>query len=868
MRNTPPKLALRFFRWFCHPDYVEDIEGDLLERFESNTQEYGTQKARQKMNWEVLRLFRPGIIKPLSQNNSIIHPAMIRHNLLISFRSFQRDKGSFLINLIGLSTGLACAFFIYLWVQDEYQIDAFHEKGDELHQALINHTFSSGVIQTWEQCPALLGPALEESLPEIQGYVMYSTQEESPEGIWVHKEKHLVASGLFASEQFFQLFSFPLIEGDKSKVLEGKKNIVISRELANKFFGAPQKAMGKALEWENAAMGGPYTITGVFEDLSAHSTQRFDFVIPLAVFLDANAWAQQWNGSSVKTYVRIPQGVSLTQLNEKLIPFFTQRSGPEFAENNQLFFQTYSSRYLHNRYEEGKLSGGRITYVRLFSAIGFFILLIASINFMNLSTAKASNRIKQIGVKKTLGAPRKALIGQFLGESLLYSLLSAVAALLLVAVFLPQVNLITGKDLGLELDGNRLRAIAIIVAVTGLLAGSYPALFLSGIKPISLFKGNSYFTHGGYSIRKSLVVLQFTLSLLFIVGVLVINRQMEFTMNKNLGYDRDNVLYFQRHRLSSYDLDVFLHQIRSIPGVLNATNLHGGSVVNNQNKGSGFSWSGEPREEKVSFLRPQIGYDFFETLGLEILEGRTFLKEYGDESDKLIVNEAAAEIMGRENLIGKKIRDGDFEKEIVGICKNFHIQSLHEEMKPCVMRFSPTGYNVMVKVQSGREKATIDQLEKVYKEFHPAHAFEFSFLDEEYQKLYEAELKVASLAKYFSFLAIIISCLGLLGLATFAAEQRQKEIGIRKVLGANVAELVQMLSWDFTRMVLTAILVGIPISYLLAYYWLSGFAYKISLSPSFFLIASVAILLISWLTVGTQTLRAARVNPVECLKDE
>ena len=866
MYPQPPKYARQFLRWFCREDYLEEIEGDLIEIFDQQAGQYA-RKARWKFRWQVLRHLRPDFIKTF-ENPHIIHTAMLKHNLLITYRSFLRNKRSFLINLVGLSTGLACALLIYLWVQDERKMDGFHENDKQLYQVRTNFRLRNGNFTTGEVTPALLGNTLLE-LPEVASVALMSSEEEHPRGIFEFEDEKVAVKGIYASNNFFDLFSYVLLAGDTEQVLSEKSHIVISEGMAYRLFGSVDKATGKLLRWQTPFRGQPevYIVAGVFENLPSHSTESFDFVLHLDVFLDANEWAKEWNGSSVETFALLNKGADISKLNDQFAAFLPTKSQDPSLAKTTLFFQQYSQKYLYNRFENGVQAGGRITYVKLFSLIGLFILLIACINFMNLSTAKASTKMKQIGVKKTIGASRKALMMQFLSESLLISSISGFLALAMVGLILPEFNQVTGKQLSFPQESSFMGVFAIIVLATGLVAGSYPALYLSGLKPLSVLKGKLQDGLGELWIRRGLVVGQFVLSVIFIVGVLVVNRQMAYIQNKNLGYDRDHVLYFQRAP-QSYDLQVFMSQLKGISGVVNATAIHGGSIVENRNQGSGFMWSGDPAEMDMRFMRPQVGLDFFETLDIQLVEGRTFSQDFGNDSMKLVVNEAAAEIMGRENIVGRKIMDGDFEKEIVGVVQNFHIKSLHEPMQPCVARFIPGGRNVMVKIQASREQETLESVQQLYEEFHPAYDFQFSFLDDDYQQLYESEMRVASLSKYFSVLAILISCLGLLGLASFTAERRQKELGIRKVLGASAFQLVQLLSTDFTKMVGLAIVIAVPISYFLARNWLADFAYRIDLHLGFFLLAAGATLMITWLTVGAQTYRVASLNPVESLRDE
>lgn len=854
---------LRFFRWFCHPAYVEDIEGDLHERFALLIEEMGLRKARIRFVLEVLLLFRPGLIRSINIFPELINPGMLKHNLLITYRSFLRDKPTFLINLIGLSTGLACVLLIYGWVSDETAMDKFHEKDSQLYQVMTNF-HGPDAIETWEITPVLLGETFMEMFPEVESATLTSDRY-LPKGKISLADQSLEANRIFADEHFFEVFSYVLLEGDQRQVLADKNNIVISRALANKLFESTENIVGKSVEWSNAFVKQNFQIAGIFEDPGPNSTLQFDAVFHYDVVLAvSDRWQLAWSTNAVKTHLVLHEGTDIDEFNDK-IEFFMWAKNPK-RKTNRLFVQKYSEKYLNGRYESGIPTGGRITYVKLFSLIAFFILLIACINFMNLSTAQASRKMKEIGVKKTMGAGRKALVWQFLSESMLMTILSSFIAAGLVILFLPQFNAITGKEMQWQMDANVMLSIALIVTITGLIAGSYPALYLSGFKPAAVLKGKLSSSRGEQGMRKSLVIFQFALSVIFIAGVLVVDRQMQFIQSKNPGYSRDNVIAFQRP-INNDDMDVFLDELQRLPGVSNASNMVGDILTGWDDQG-GFSWSGQESDGKWIFKSPKISYGVLETLGMNIQEGRPYSKELQDDESKIIMNQAAVQLMQLKDPIGKIIEHNKEPREIIGVVGDFNYGSLHHEVKPLIFRLSHWGRDILVKLKSGDEQNTIAQIEQFYHKFHPDQTFNFSFLDEDNQRLYAAEAKVASLSKYFAFLAILLSCLGLLGLTAFTAERRSKEIGIRKVLGSSVWGIIRLLSTDFTKMILIGILIALPISYLITQTWLNNFAYKIDLEWWYFAGTALLTLLIAWSVIGLQTLKSARLNPIEYLRDE
>ncbi|MEM7185548.1 MAG: FtsX-like permease family protein, partial [Bacteroidota bacterium] len=510
--------------------------------------------------------------------------------------------------------------------------------------------------------------------------------------------------------------------------------------------------------------------------------------------------------------------------------------------------------------------GGRIVYVRLFIIIALITLLIACINFMNLSTAQASRRMKEVGVKKTLGANRRSLIYQHLSEAILLSMMSMGVALLLVYLFLPSFNEITGKDLTLRLGLTQVFIIGCIVVITGFLAGSYPAFKLSSYNPVSILKGASPKSMWELFLRKGLVVFQFTISIVFIVGILVIRNQIDFLQTKNIGYTKENVVRFEI--VSNIENpDALLSEIKNLSTVHNVGFMNGEFLDGEDNNG-GWEWPGKETEEAIVFQAPRMGYGAIETLDMELVEGRTFSKSFNDDDTKIVLNESAVEYMGLEEPVGQVLQKGNERQEIIGVVKDFQYGSLHKKVEPLIIRFRPYGNQIMVRIVKGSEHESLATIETIYKKFNPGYPFDYTFLDTDYNNLYKAEQRVADLSDFFALIAIIVSCLGLFGLAAFTAERRAKEIGIRKVLGSTVFGVVKLLSGEFIKMILLACLVAFPIAYLLASNWLDGFGYAIELKWWFFGLAGVVTLLIGASTIGFQCFKAATANPVNALKSE
>ncbi|AYB29577.1 ABC transporter permease [Chryseolinea soli] len=802
---------------------------------------------------------------------------MIRHAFLLLYRNFKRFKSTFFINLIGLSAGLSCSLFIYLWVNDEWHVDKFNEHDEHLYQVLQNF-YNEGNIGTGEGTQGLLARALADEMPEVE-YAASVVPADwfSAKGIVSFEGNSVKAGSQYVSKDYFKMFTVPFKEGDQNLLFVDKYGMAISEQLAMKLFQSPANAIGKIVDWTGDQFKEPVHIVGVFEDRPANATDQFDILFNYELFFSNREGLQYWTNSDPSTFVLLKKGTDPKAFSAKIAGFIKTKNK---ETKNTLLLQRYSDRYLHGRYENGVPVGGRIEYVRLLSVIAIFILVIACINFMNLSTAKASRRIKEIGIKKAVGASRYTLVLQYLSESMFMTFLSLALSILLVDIGLPQFNVITGKHLILQLTPSFMLTVLSITFITGLIAGSYPALYLSGFKPAAVLKGKLNSSLGERWARQGLVVFQFTASVILIVTVLVVYKQIDYVQSKNLGYDRDNVIHFEIQVKNTGDpmffeiggtLDhavaSFLNRVRSLPNVVNAANFDH-DVVGHHGGLGGVDWKPGDEDSKKSFSNLEVGFDFIETLGIQMKEGRSYSKELSGEKQKIVLNEAAIDMMDLKDPIGKTIRVWGEEKQIIGVTKNFHFESLFEEMKPCLIQLEPRVPRIMVKMKKGTEAETLPQIQKLYQEQNPGLAFDYRFLDDDYQALYAAEQRVSVLSRCFAVLAILISCLGLFGLAAFTAERRLKEIGIRKILGSSEMGIVYLLSGDFTKIVLAAVVIAVPVSYFIVTVWLQSFAYKIALNAWYFLIPGMGALIITWLTVGSQAIRASRVSPTQSLKEE
>jgi ABC-type antimicrobial peptide transport system permease subunit len=860
---SPPRWPWKLLKWFLNKDYLEELQGDMDEVFEDDLLKVGHQRAKRRYLVGTIRLFRPSLLRTNRKRQKLNQIDMLKHYIAIALRAFSRHKTSFLINIIGLSTGLAASLLILLWVNDERKVDTFHENDARLYR-IMTHFQLSDQIETWDYSSGRMGQAMVDEFPEVEDAVRIGHSQFQPSGVITYQNDHFQTKGLFASPNFFQVLSYELLSGQAESVLNSKDQILLSEDNALRIFGSIEKAIGQSIEVESRFFSKDFIISGVFAKPPTHATLQFEFVVNYDLLIDRDSWANEWNGGYAENYLLLKEGTDIEAFNAKIENYLDDKVN---NEKFTVFAIKYSDLYLYGNYQDGRLLGGRISSVQLYTLVAILILVIACINFMNLSTAQASKKMKEIGVKKAIGAHKGSLIFQFLTESLLITFISLLLALGLVYMLLPQFNELTGKDIyfnWLEF----LPKTSLLALLVGLLAGSYPAFYLSGFQPVQVLKGQFNHIKGEAFIRKGLVILQFSLSIIFIIAVIVINRQIKFTQNQHLGYDRQHIITFESKGLTSEKLQTFIQALHEIPGVQNSGNM-AGEFLWGEDSASGYWTVKEPDGRNHIYQSPKMGYQTIETLNLKLLEGRTFDKRFNDDRKSIILNEAAVKYLKLENPSGAIINYGQNDKrEVIGVIKDFQYGSMHQAIEPMVIRFRDWGPNCIVKLKPGLELETLRRIELLYEEFHPKYAFTASYLADDYAALYDTETKESILSNYMAGIAIIISCLGLFGLAAFTAERRTKEIGIRKILGANQGTIIALLTSSFTKTVLISIVLAIPIAYLFAKEWLKNFAYSIELNWWIFALAGISCLLMAWLAMSTQVIKAARVNPAISLRNE
>jgi putative ABC transport system permease protein len=792
---------------------------------------------------------------------------MIKNYFKTAWRNLIRNKAFSVINLSGLALGIACSVLIFLWVWDERHIDAFHANRNYLYQ-VYERNFYDGKVEADYPTQGLLAVELKRTIPEVQyasGYEHASAP--GTQSTFEANGKINKMDGAFTGEDFFKMFSYPLLQGQPQTALTSNESIAISRKMAESFFGSAAEAIGKTIRYENKE---DLLITAVFENIPAASSLQFDFCRSWVAYVKQNDWVHNWGNTSPATFIQLRKDADPEKVQSKIKDFIYhyQSKDPSFA--TQLALQRYTDRHLYSTFKEGKIDGGRIEYVRMFTMVAIFILLIACINFMNLATARSAIRAREVGVRKVVGAMRSMLIRQFIGEAVLLTLFSAIIALVLVFICLPVFNELTRKQLSLPVSQPVFwMALLLLVIVTGFIAGSYPALFLSAINPVKVLKSSLKFGRGAVFFRKTLVVFQFTLSVILIVGMIIIYQQVNYIQSKNLGYDRENLVYVPIEGDLANKYGVFKQEARKLPGVLSISKMRNSPTVIEHHTGS-ISWEGKEPNLSVSFADAVVGYDFTQTMKLALKEGRDFSKDYGTDSVSFLLNETAVAKIGYKNPVGRTITWGSHKGVIIGVLQDFHFSSMHQAIDPLIVRLDDnwTWGTILVRIKGDKTRDALTGLKKLCSELNPKFPFAYSFSDEEYARLYRGEQIISKLSNYFAFLAIFISCLGLFGLATFSASQRTKEIGVRKVLGATVSNIVSLLAVNFLKPVFIAILLATPVSQYLMSRWLGSFAYKIEMKWWMFVAAGVLAVLIALLTISYQAVKAAISNPVKNLRAE
>ncbi len=797
---------------------------------------------------------------------------MVKNFLKAAFRNLFKDKLYSLINILGLAIGVTCFVFIALWVLDELSYDRFLPNIDRLYRLAVDNEVNN-TIQQYAVSSSPMTPAMAKEFPEVEK--MFRLNISGP--TLTNPETNEIFRGdafAFTDPEAIEMLDLKFIAGDPSTALSSLNSVILTEEMATKYFGDADP-IGKSLHFNGRPHTVPderdYQVTGVIENFPKNSHFNINFLASYATLEHfASRVTQNWDWYFSYSYVLLQEGSDPRALEAKLPEMVNRNMPAESAAITRIWLQPVTDIHLRSNLMFDS-NNGDIANVYLFSAIAALIILIACVNFMNLATARSLKRSKEVGVKKVMGAGRKQLIYQFLGESIITSLLAVIIAVGLMELLLPQFNLLAQKNLTVHYWGSQsiLPGLLGLVVVLGLIAGSYPAFFLSAFNPMKVLKGASGRTTGGSGLRKGLIVFQFAIAIVLVIGTQVVQEQLEYFRNKKLGFDQDQVVWLRLPSQENYES--FRNTLLANAGIQRMARASGTPV--GQTIRYGYRSEAMAPEDQNLIPTFSIDHEYANLLGLEMAAGRSFSREFGADSSAYVINESAVGLFGwqkPEQAIGQRLRREDaVEGEIIGVVKNFNFTSLRQEIEPLVMLADPSAYNLaFVKLAAGDIPATLEFIEQNYRTFFPGHPYQSSFLEQTLENQYRAEIQLGKIFTYFASLAILIACLGLFGLSSFSAEQHTKEIGVRKVLGASVSSIIVLLSKEFSRLVLVAFVVGCPLAYYCMSRWLSDFAYRIVISPPTFLLAGALALGIALISVSYNAIRAALTNPVESLRYE
>ena len=785
---------------------------------------------------------------------------MFHNYLLIALRVIRINKVSTLINVMGLAVGLATFTLIMLWVRDELNYDRFNAQYENLYRVVENQYYAGGDVFPVAVTPSALAMKIKEEYPEIKKATRLTER-------WytVHQEERIFNEGFtLVDPDFLSMFSIDLLKGDEATALLNPQSIILTEELAAKYFGGLDP-VGRTM---NIAKKG-FMVTGVMRNFPLNSHMNVKSIIPFVYLKSTGSNMEEWGNNSYWTYVLLTPNTDLAALNNKIKDLIKRFNKGAVSE---IYLQHIGEIHL---YSAGKFTAeigaqGDIRYVRALSLVAIFILLIACINFMNLSTAQSARRAREVGMRKVTGANRRKLILQFLGESIILVFIAYVVAIVAVEVILPWFSNLTGKILVLQFftrqfAGNTL----LIILVTGIVAGSYPAFFISSFDPMKVLKGIMRIGPGGSIFRRVLVTSQFAISVVLIIVTLIVTRQLTYIQNKKIGYDRENLVYVYIGDEIRLHLQAFKQDLLSDPNVLSVTTTNQVPTYIG-NSTSGWTWEGKSSTEEVLMHMVMVDEDYLKTFKIEIDEGRFYSHEMMNDTSFVVVNQTAAGLISPEgSSVGKFLSIGPYRLNIIGVVKDFHFKSVHRKIEPLVLAFLPRENNIIfARISPSDREKSLKHLETTFKKYAGDQFYAYHFLDEDFNNLYKSEKRMSKIFSYFAILAIFISCLGLFGLSLFTAEQKTKEIGIRKAMGASLSSLVRLFLGEYLRWVAIATVIAVPIAWYAMEKWLGNFAYRISIRPWEFIVAALLAFLIAMFTVSYQALRSASRNPAYSLKYE
>jgi predicted permease len=795
--------------------------------------------------------------------------------MLINFfktalRSFWRNKAYSFLNIFGLSVGIACAALIFLWVEDELSFDQFNEKKDRLYFIRENQKYET-YTATFGSTPGLLGPAMQTEIPGIANTCRVSQGNMSH--LLSIGDKSMYSYGRYAEPSLFSMFTLPFVQGNAATAFKQLHSLVVTETAARKYFGDDKNVLGRTVRLDNKQ---DYVVSGVLKDIPDNSTIQFEWVAPFEIYFEQSPWLKDWGSNSLGTYVELKPGTQPATVNKLLYDFIQKRAPSSLARP---FLYSMNDWRLYNKFENGvQTGGGRIEYVRLFSIIAGIILLIACINFMNLSTARSEKRAKEIGIRKVLGSGKRDLVFQFLGEALVMSFLAGIIAVLIMTLTLPAFNLLVEKNLHLGITRfTHVIALLAIILICGLLSGSYPSFYLSLFKPVFVLKGIKNKAGSADMIRKGLVVLQFATSIVLIICTIIVYQQLQHVKSRNLGFDKNNLLQTDvvgtvGEHYEAIKQDLLNTGMVENAGLSDYVTIYGG------NNTSSIIWEGKPASSQILISQRNISSGFFQTSGMKILEGRDVTiadTAVVNNSLNVVITQSMEKLMGQGSALGKKLRFQDdtsgFSITVVGVVNDFLYNDMYSKPDPVIFySVKPENASQMYirfKPEANIEKA-LAKVERILKHYNPAYPFSYEFVDDQFKSMFRSEDLISKLSRTFAALAIFISCLGLFALASYATERRTKEIGVRKVLGASITNITTLLSKNFLKLVVVSCLVAFPLAWWIMHTWLQDYQYRISISWWIFPIAGIVAILIAAITISFQSIKAAIANPVKSLRTE
>ena len=785
---------------------------------------------------------------------------MIHNYLKTTFRNLWKNKGFTFLNIFGLGIGIACASLIFLWVEDEINFNNYFSNKENLYKIKDSQTYD-GTTFTFDATPGPLAAGIKTEIPGIKNTARSSWEQQS---LFSLGDKNIYERGMYVDSSFLKMFQLEFVQGNAGTAFQQLHSLVITEKMAHKFFGN-DNAIGKSLRVDNNASS---VVTGVIKDLPESVSFQFEWLAPFKIFENQNNWLQSWRNNGVLTYVELQPGADTKAINRKLYNYVQSKARDAEAK---MSIYPMSRWRLYDSWKDGKEVPGRIRYVHLFSLIAWIILLIACINFMNLSTARSEKRAREVGVRKVLGAGKSKLVGQFIGESVIMALISAVVAVCIIFAVLPAFNSLVEKQLSIRLfQPLHISALLAIALACGLVAGSYPAFYLSSFNPVAVLKGIRIKMNGSAGfIRKGLVVVQFSISIILIISTIIIYKQINHAKNRSLGYDKENLIYLPLQGKLKEHFNAVKNDLVQT-GVVKDAALSQSTVLQLGSNTGDFQWQGKDPDKQVLITVESVSPEYTATMGMRIEKGRNFYDDLKSDSGNIIINQTLAKIIGDKNIIGSLITNGDNKFTVVGVIDDFVYNNLYSPSSPLILFPDTSGTNFLtIRLKKTSNVAgALAKVENVIKANNPGFPFDYKFVDDQFDQFFKTEMLIGKLASVFAFLAIFISCLGLFGLAAYTAERRTKEIGIRKVLGASAKGLAGLLSKEFLILVMISCLIAFPISWWMMHNWLEGYEYRVPISWPIFLVAGLLAMLIALFTVSVQAIKAALANPIQSLRSE